>query len=391
MLFLLLACTPDKAADDTAVSVVDCTERPLDLPTPRGEVGGAWDPTGKRLVFFGGDEGTPVECQSQTSFSAETWAWETDCGTFADLTKDAGPSARGRHAYVGDEGHLYVHGGRYRDGTSGNYTLLDDLWAFDYATDTWELLAEEGPGKRTNHTLVVDGDRLILFGGNESRDGASFAPLGDTWAFDLTTRTWEELETTGDPTARLFHAAATDGDTMWVYGGGDEGAFTGPFFGDVVALDLTTLAWTEVNGGRGGPDGRIWANLDYRDGKLVMFGGHDDTALGNTNQLWTYDIAGDDWTELVHGDVLSNSAVGFCDFPADFVEPDLSAPERRDANVAALSPEGELWIFGGKTDCGIVNDVWSWSLDGGAWTEHSSATAGEICQRAYAECTELCF
>lgn len=393
LLLALLACATGKNADDTAVAV-DCSTRPLDLPGPRGEVGGAWDDTRKRLVIFGGDQGEPVECSSQPDFVGETWAWETDCGGFADLTTDEGPPPRGRFASVGDEGHLYIHGGRWREtGDTGRYTLYDDLWAFDYATDTWTLLAEEGPGERSNHTLVVAGRRLLLFGGNDSTNGASFSPLDDTWSFDLDAGTWEPLDTTGDPVARLFHAAVVtdDGRTMYVYGGGDEGAFTGPFFADLQALDLDTLAWSEVHGSRQAPDARIWANLAWHDSRLYLFGGHDDGALGNTNQVWTYQAASDEWDELLGGDVLANDAVGFCDFPANFVEPDLASPERRDANVGVMDPDGQLWIFGGKTDCGIINDVWSFSSSSETWTEESPATSGEICLRAYAECETMCF
>ena len=86
-------------------------------------------------------------------------------------------------------------------------------------------------------------------------------------------------------------------------------------------------------------------------------------------------------------------AFGFCDFPADFTVPDLDAPERRYAGAAVLS-EDALIIFGGKTDCGQVNDVWTWDLDDQSWTERSDATAGEVCERTFADpegCESLCF
>ena len=56
-----------------------------------------------------------------------------------------------------------------------------------------------------------------------------------------------------------------------------------------------------------------------------------------------------------------------------------------------MDPDGQLWIFGGKTDCGIINDVWSFSSSSETWTEQSPATSGEICLRAYAECETMCF
>lgn len=394
-ILLLVACKDTPT--DTAPPAVDCSTRPIGLPSARGEVSGVWDEARGRLVFFGGDEGTPVDCTSRTDFVGETWAFATDCDNFEPLAVDAGPPARGRHATALDaeRGWMIVHGGRFRDGTSGTYTLYDDTWALDLATDTWTQLGEEGPGERTNHTAVVSGGRYIVFGGNESRDGASFRPLGDTWALDLDTRTWTELDTTGDdPGERLFHAAAlsADGGTMYVYGGGDERAFTGPFFGDLFALDLATNTWTELHDGRGdAPNPRIWPGLHAVDGGLLLWAGHDDGALGNTNELWRFDLGSGAWTQLSEGDVINAGANGFCDFPADFVTPDLSAPERRNAGVSAITGAGELIVFGGKTDCGLINDVWTWDPGSGAWTSRSKATTGEICERAFAECSTMCY
>jgi len=46
-------------------------------------------------------------------------------------------------------------------------------------------------------------------------------------------------------------------------------------------------------------------------------------------------------------------------------------------------------IFGGKTDCGLINDVWTYS--GSAWVPRSRATEGEACLRAYQTCESMCF
>ena len=48
-------------------------------------------------------------------------------------------------------------------------------------------------------------------------------------------------------------------------------------------------------------------------------------------------------------------------------------------------------LFGGKTDCGIVDDLWSYS-DGG-WQKLQRATEGEVCLRWRDDpdrCTSLC-
>jgi hypothetical protein len=392
-LVLLGGC---KGGSEVDCSLVDFTV----IPSARGEVRGVWDTDRQRMVFFGGDQGVPQNCFPQTDFVGQTWSFQTDCDNFLNLSGPDDPPARGRYAAALDatRARMILHGGRWREGTSGRYTLYDDLWAFDLATDTWSELATGGPSARTNHIAVVAGDRFLLYGGNRSTDGASFIPLGDLWAFDLVDNEWSELSTSGaTPGARLFHAGAlsNDGGTLYVYGGGDENAFFGPFFGDLWALDLDQMEWTELHSGvgLGAPRGRIWADLlfDGPRNRLLLWAGHDDGALGNTNQLWAFDLGGGTWERLIQGDVLDAGGNGFCDFPADFVAPDLESPERRNAGVAVLTDQEELLVFGGKSDCGLLNDVWSLPLADGAWTTRSRATTGEICQRAFQECATLCF
>lgn len=396
-LSLLVACggaDPDDTG--TTPAPLDCSTRGIDQPSPRGDVAGAWDAAGERFVLFGGDEGVPEQCMSMTDFSGETWVFEPDCDTFRLLDPADSPKRRGRHTLVADDTQprLVLHGGRFRADTSGDYDVFSDTWVFDLQTDSWsEIDAPGGPSPRSNHGAVVVGGTLWVYGGNASNDGLVFEPLGDVWSLDLATGAWTEHETTGGPDARLFHAVATDGDFLYVYAGGDENAFTGPFFQDLWALDLTTLAWTELSDGSDGPEGRISPVLAYDAvaDQLVVFAGHDDQALGNHNELWTFDLGTSTWDRVRRGDVEDQGANGFCDFPADFTEVDLESPERRYSFASAMAPSGELYVFGGKTDCGIINDVWSFSMTDAAWSQRVRATFGESCTRAYTDCTTLCF
>jgi len=235
---------------------------------------------------------------------------------------------------------MLVHGGRFRAGTSGDYTIF-----------------------------------------------------GDTWAFDLSAEAWSEIDTSSPPPPRLYHAATTDGERLYVYGGGDEGAFLGDFLSDLWAFDPANATWTELHDGSGNaPGARIWANLEF-DGsgeRLLLFGGHDDGVLGNNNELWSFNLGNQKWKRLIEGDVFSTPQNDVCDFPADFTVIDADAPERRDAAASAVA-DGEMLVFGGKTDCGNINDVWSWTFASETWSNVSRATEGEVCLRAYQECTSMCF
>jgi len=392
--------TSSSGGSSTGSGSVDCSDRPTDRPVARGEVEGVWDPVRARMVMFGGDLGIPVECMSQTDFTGQTWAFHPDCDSFEQID-NAGPQppARGRHATAYDPGRnwMLVHGGRYRAGTSGEYTLFDDTWALDLQTDTWVQVASGGPSARANHTAVVAGDQMIVFGGNASTNGLQFTPLDDLWALDLNRGTWTELQTADGPSARLFHAATVspDGTTMFVYGGGDESAFTGPFSAELWQLDLRSGAWTLLDDSSATePLRTIWGDLlfDAPRDQLVLWGAHEDNLLGNANKVWAYDLGGGGWSMQAEGDVLQSDAAGFCDFPADFVAPDLDAPERRSAGATVLTDDGVMLVFGGKTDCGIIDDVWARDIAAGTWDRRVRATTGEICLRAFAEgCRTMCF
>lgn len=292
---------------------------------------------------------------------------------------------------------MIVHGGRWREtGTSGDYTMREDTWAFDLGTDTWSLLSEDGgPGGRANHVGVVADGRFIVHGGDSSPSPLSYVPSDEVWALDLSSGSWTQLEVQEGPPARLFHAgvASADGRYLYVYGGTSSDPFFSPAFSDLWQLDLESLEWDQLHDGEGtAPDSPFWANLvaDPTQARLLLWAGHDDTALGNTNQLWAFDLGSGEWSRLQEGDVYANPANDFCDFPADFTEPDLASPERRNAGAAAITSCGELLVFGGKTDCGLINDLWAWDPASG-WAERSSATAGQICPRDYGDCETMCF
>jgi len=399
VLLLLAACKGD-APEDTDTDVqVDCSIYGIDIPSVRGEIEGSYDAANGRLVIFGGNQDVPDGCAfGATDFIQDTWEYNLECGAFRQIA-DAGevPSRRGRYATATDGEKLYLSGGRFRDGTSGDYTLRRDLWAFDYATDTWSRLSRgEGPSGRSNHNMVYLDGKLWVFGGNDSNNGAFFAPLNDLWVYDLAAGTWSERSFAGPaPEARLFHGMATDGDMIYVYGGGDANAFFGPFLADLWAFDPSNDTWTLMHDGVGGaqvPSDRFWANLEYDSttNQLILFGGHDNTDLGNTNQVYSFDLGTASWTRQIRGDVYANGAAAQCDFPADFVDPDLDSPERRNAGASAMTPDGQMIIFGGKTDCGLINDVWTYTVAGG-WNLESAPTEGESCLRANQNCTSLCF
>ncbi len=397
---LLIGCSggdDGDDGDDTSSEVVDCSTRPTAIPTARGEVEGAYSPQTQQFLFFGGDEGVPVDCFPNASMKSDTWVWEEDCQNWR-LTDAEGPTPTARYAAGYDplRDRFIIYGGRFREGSQGAYTLRKKTWAYNFAKEEWKALPV-GPDARAIAAGVVAGDRFVVHGGTGSSDGASFTPLYDeTWILDLENNTWEQLATQGGPGARIFHSLASDGgDIVWLFGGGDENAFTGPFYNDMWQLDLSTGEWTELHDGRGpaAPAGRIGHDIlfDEANNRLIVWSGHDITDLGNSNQLYTFDLGSNSYRTVREGDVVDAGANGFCDFPADFVTPEEGSPERRYLSASALTPDGRMYTFGGKTDCGIINDLWTFDFAADEWTNLVRATDGETCLRAYDNCESLCF
>ena len=374
-----------------------CPDEPGLRPGSRSEMMGIYDSTRRKLVWFGGDDGVPVQCSPAPHVIDELWEYDTRCASFTQIEIEEGPGARARGVAVHDtvRDRMLVFGGRYRLEARGPYTLYDEVWALKLGDYSWEKLTTEGqgPGKRVNSAAVYDpvNDEMLVYGGNSSTNGASFNPLGDLWALNLETNTWRRIPgAVPRPVDRLFHGAALDPDgrILYVYGGGDENAFFGPFFGDLWALNLDANEWTKVYdpaaGDRGGPPPRIWATLawDREAQKLFLFGGHDDGQVGNQNDTWSWDPAEMAWDEIVPPEQVNEQPNGFCDFPADFVIPNLDAPDRRSAHLAVLDEDrGEWVVFGGKTDCGIIDDVWTFDLEREAWVRLIESTTGEACTR----------
>lgn len=378
-------------------------------PTARDDSAGALDATGKQLLVFGGDtDATACGASPTPAHVGDTWLLDVGCGTFKQVD-GTGPSARARHAITEDRtatgaGRALLFGGRTRPaGGTGAFTPLNDVWSFDFATTSWSELATTGtkPTPRYDTSIAVSAKRskLYLFGGNVSTSALTFSPRSDTFVLDLATKTWAGV---GDPAGakpqpRELHAVALDDDAgvLYLHSGADERASTGPFFDDLWALDLETEAWSEITTHGDPPLGRIAHHMEFdRATKhLVIFGGHDDGDVGNQNDVWTIDptAASPTWTKLALGDALSKKGTGACTLPADFTTIDKRSPERRASFVFGARADGQgFYVYGGKSDCGLLADGWWFSAASSSWTQTLKSPVGLSCLRYSTTCSALC-
>ena len=71
----------------------------------------------------------------------------------------------------------------------------------------------------------------------------------------------------------------------------------------------------------------------------------------------------------------------------------MNSPERRQYQTfVSILGEGRAILFGGKGDCGYLDDTWNFSFEDHQWTEIEPAGQGEACMRTGQEgCTDLCY
>jgi hypothetical protein len=384
----------------------NCPAPTGERPSRRSEQVGAFDPESGKLVMFGGSFGVPENCGNPIpTFENETWVYDTACDLWSMSTAE-GPSPRTRATAVWEPTmkRMVVFGGRYRAGSSGNYTLLKDLWAYDPAEDAWTVLDDgEAMSARFNHSMVAAPElgKILVFGGNTSSSATNYVANNDVWAWDLTSGEWEKLAIGGvAPKKRFFASGLWDGKRkrLVIHGGADESLFsnTAKYMDDLQAVDFSgaTPVWQKLDTDSAGkPDGRFWGSMAYdatRD-HYILFGGHDDGALGNRNDVWMFEPEAGQWSTLSVGDSFNKPANGFCSFPPDFTTMLENTPERRNGGLVAGGPDG-VYVAHGKTDCGIVDDLWRYDFASSDWQSLTAATVGEACVRKGGlNCNDYCF
>lgn len=117
-----------------------------------------------------------------------------------------------RGGYMESEDKLVIYGGLHVRQYEVNFghkqqadETLGDVWAYDFQTNTWEMLSpawsngeRPHPGSRTSHGSVVVGDELLITGGLREEemyvwDGTTvWQQLDDVWVFNLKTGLWKE-------------------------------------------------------------------------------------------------------------------------------------------------------------------------------------------------------
>ncbi|MFW9786072.1 MAG: kelch repeat-containing protein [Candidatus Thorarchaeota archaeon] len=255
-----------------------------------------YDSQSHKTVMFSG-----LEMWPDGPYPDDTWIFDAAANNWTEVFPALSPSGRGGHrmAYDSESDRIIMYGGRAADGI----TFLDDTWSYDFETNTWtEMSPSTGPGARWYHSMTydVESDRVILFGGLIF--GPSGGALGDVWAYDYNTDTWEPLPATTSPAPRGTNSLSYDieSDRVVLFGGYD---LVGDF-DDTWIFDYNTNNWTQSLA-HPHPSNRVRVEsvYDSESDRVILYGGisypypsitdEDDFPI---DPCWSYDVNTDTWT-----------------------------------------------------------------------------------------------
>lgn len=229
----------------------------------------ASSPPDVEQVLRGHRNGIGLHFNSLHEYSVDTGEWKTlhpGCHPH-EARAQALPKPRRHASLVIHGGSLFVYGGFDEDDT-----VLPDLWEFRIETSQWSLILGpssspfayglqdpsllqrrgEVPVARAEHTAVVHGNRMIVFGGYDGKK-----KLNDTYVYDFPSRQWcrPSIADHNAPSRRCKHSAVVYNKKMYIVGGfqykdGDNYALT-----DMHVLDLDTYVWSTVLMSSASPEG----------------------------------------------------------------------------------------------------------------------------------------
>ena len=274
-------------------------------------------------------------------------AWSFDLSEHRWTPEAPIPQASHRAIAVGlDEDQALVYGG-----TSWEEEETSDVHKWNLFTGTWELSQEDAPGPRYKHAAATDGERIWVMGGRNN-DGDEPVVYDELWVRDGS-GAWRSLPMDGSPGPLFRQGLAWDPqlERLWVYGGiNDINERSDALYS--YAPDSETWELHTPSGDR--PPVMASHTLVWLEGRLLAWGGH-----SSDTQSWTFDTAEQRWQPR-----------------------DQPGPSPRDAQVSLLSPDqAVLYIVGGDnfgaSGNDFLSDVWAMNTSDGSWTQLKETGYGE--------------
>lgn len=277
-------------------------------------------------------DGTPPSFNN----NATTTIWTWDGNEWKAVNGENAPAARYAScaAYDTKRGVVVSFGGR-----SGKEEMVtNDTW--EWNGDSWRSVASPRMPARDHHALCFDersGFTVLFGGGVFPRVAGPWAT--DTWRWNGSD--WNQIGTTGPPGRVSTMVYDSWRESIVLFGGvGEPEPLNGrqPKYGDTWLFKENV--WTKLNADGPPPRSRHAMAFDSRAGKVLLYGGENDS--GNLGDMWEWD--GDKWSQIK----LQQPNPG----------------ERRVHAMAYDEARNVTVLYGGMNNKELKTDTWEWNGEG---------------------------
>lgn len=184
------------------------------------------------------------------------------------------------------------------------FNSIGETWAFNFSINSWENMKPSiAPSPRCGQNMVYDteSDLMVLFGGFGCTS-INDPILNDTWTYDYNSNRWEEMKPEQSPSNRMYATMvynSKEGNIL-LWGGRLIESLDDR---SLWKYDLNANTWTQITDA-GGPDfAYAYPNTVYnpKRNELILFGGGilTEAFTGTlTDELWKFDIHESKWHKL---------------------------------------------------------------------------------------------
>jgi N-acetylneuraminic acid mutarotase len=275
---------------------------------------------GGAFYLFGGTEGAARQSDVH-AYNVETNLWQEIRSSGV-----SSPARSGAQTVVYDNCVWFFGGYTKKDGD-----YFNDVYKYDIGMSSWSMVSTlgEAPSKRTDHSVVLFGRSMFVFGGFDghnrfndlreltldrerrwsnitSRSGHPRSRFGHTavvyqnsmfvfggWdghdtlqelcEYNFPSNMWCHLPPRGSPPrGRYRHTAVVCGDSMFTFGGVDKTQYRFP---DLHEFDLVRRLWSKVSTTSVPPTARTFHKTNVHEGYMYILGGFDGRRLNDMHRI----------------------------------------------------------------------------------------------------------
>ncbi|KAF9464136.1 hypothetical protein BDZ94DRAFT_1216912 [Collybia nuda] len=149
--------------------------------------------------------------------------------------------------------HIWCIGGEFFS-DDGKAYFYNDVFRYTPEKDEWrKFVSPTCPGPRSAHAVAATptgGGKIFLFGGEfSSLHQNSFHHYRDFWCFDVSTHSWDRIDTKIRPSARSGHRMAVWKHYIVLFGGFFDPGITTRYLNDLWLFDTQEYKWRLVEFG----------------------------------------------------------------------------------------------------------------------------------------------